>query len=751
VSGVTLRTQPSGGAPPARAVPPPPRGAVVRRTRLLRVLDESVGTSVVCLQAPGGYGKTTLLRQWVATDPRPVVWLSVRPQAPDSAWVVQALVAQLRVAGLVSQDAVVPVASDPVSWHLGTLPVVESLISAGPPVLVVIDDAGSMSGETWECLVRSMAESLPAGGQLILATRDDPPPSLTVLGSRGDLSVVGPRQLALDGTEIRQLARLLGAAVTDGLTAQLLEQTEGWPVAVHLALRALASGRDGAPAVTSGASSSELHHYLRTEILDRLPDDDAWFLLRLSVLTQIDAAACSMVAPGTGGLAQLRRLAESSNLLTPLEPSRATFRMHPLLAAFLSSELQATDSTAWQQAHAAASVARQQAGDLDGAVYHARLAGDDDRLGSLVWTRTGFLIGPGQMPVLDRWLSDVDDARLAAQGELALTESWRAAQRGDQARMNRFVLAAQAGVRGGRGDLAADVQLLRATVATDSVGELGSMANAVIDAKQPDDPWLSLAYFLLGVAAMLRARFDDADSALRRGYRLSVAHGVPAMQSRCLAGLAECALADGDEPRAMALIRELRELIGRFRLDQLMTTAPVFVTSATGYVLEGRMVDARREALLALRLTALMRVVPSWNVTYGRLTLAKVFVSLRDYAQAAALLDEAVAAYGPEIQSTRGDQLFAELRQSLAEASTAQARVEALTSAELRVLQYLPTHLSFPQIADELFVSRHTVKTQALSAYRKLGAHTRDEAIQRARDAGLLPRASVRSSPASAR
>jgi LuxR family maltose regulon positive regulatory protein len=63
----------------------------------------------------------------------------------------------------------------------------------------------------------------------------------------------------------------------------------------------------------------------------------------------------------------------------------------------------------------------------------------------------------------------------------------------------------------------------------------------------------------------------------------------------------------------------------------------------------------------------------------------------------------------------------------------------ALTTAEVRVLQYLPTHLTFPEIAAQLFVSRHTVKTQALSAYRKLGAHTRSEAITNARAVGLLP------------
>ena len=89
--------------------------------------------------------------------------------------------------------------------------------------------------------------------------------------------------------------------------------------------------------------------------------------------------------------------------------------------------------------------------------------------------------------------------------------------------------------------------------------------------------------------------------------------------------------------------------------------------------------------------------------------------------------------------STVLDRMFAETAAQLSRVSASLDGSSSLTTAEVRVLQYLPTHLSFPQIAEELCVSRHTVKTQALSAYRKLGVHTRGEAIERARRAGLLP------------
>jgi LuxR family transcriptional regulator, maltose regulon positive regulatory protein len=241
------------------------------------------------------------------------------------------------------------------------------------------------------------------------------------------------------------------------------------------------------------------------------------------------------------------------------------------------------------------------------------------------------------------------------------------------------------------------------------------------------------------VALLLRDEPAQAAVALAEGRRLAVAHELPLMVAHCLAALADAAMAAGEEPRALAFIRESRELTVRYRLDSVTTTAPIFTTSAAGYVHEGRFADARREAARALRLIALMRTIAPWHAVQGRLVLAQVCLALGDPERARMLSDEAADAGGPATSSVVLDRLLRQTTERLATVSSSLADSSALTTAEVRVLQYLPRHLSYPQIADELFVSRHTVKTQAMSAYRKLGVHTRTEAILRARSAGLLP------------
>jgi LuxR family maltose regulon positive regulatory protein len=119
--------------------------------------------------------------------------------------------------------------------------------------------------------------------------------------------------------------------------------------------------------------------------------------------------------------------------------------------------------------------------------------------------------------------------------------------------------------------------------------------------------------------------------------------------------------------------------------------------------------------------------------------LAEVALRIADPQQARSLLREAEHHYGPSSACAYNDRLLQEVRSALSQASAAGVAPEPLTLAETRVLQYFPTHLTFPEIAEELFLSRFTVKTQALAAYRKLGAHSRREAVAKARALGLIP------------
>jgi LuxR family maltose regulon positive regulatory protein len=708
----------------------------LHRTRLLRTLADTRSTPVVCLLAPGGYGKTTLLRQWVRDDDRPVVWVTPRDHADDESALVQQILDEMIAVGVVRQPVPLPPDSGALAWQLHVLPLVQQVVSHAPPFLLVIDEAESISGEHWDSLLVTLAGNLPAGGQLAIGTRGPIPASFARLHAEGAVRVLGADLLAFDQEEGADLLRLLDTPLSDDGVHAMISRTEGWPVAVYLSGLAAAQGHD--PTLAGPASVAGLSDYFRTQILDRLDDDDADFLLNVSVLRSIDVTACDAVAASADSLARLQRLVSANHLLVPDEARPDCYQLHPLLATFLRDELRRRDPGAWREAHARASHAREEGGDLGGAVFHARLSGDDARLGRLVWSQAARLLTHGQNSVLQRWTEDVDETRLMADGRLALTCAYLSALKGDLDQAHRFRLAAAQLARRGA-PLAPEVDLVTAMMAPESVGHLQQLTSSFIEARDDTDPWSTLAQFLGGVALMVSDRPAEATEAIRRAHHLSVAHDLPAMRARSLAVLAHLALTDADQQQSLERIREAREILVRFRLGDTPSAGPVVVASALGYVLEGRFVDARREATRALRLTSLMRVAPAWNLVHGHLALARVFLELREPEQAEKLLDEADAAYSPPADSPMARRLMTETREALATMPASNRGAPVLSTAEMRVLQYLPTYLSLSQIADELFLSRHTVKSQAVSAYRKLDAHTRSEAVERARHAGLLP------------
>ncbi len=709
----------------------------VRRTRVLRVLDACRDVPVVSVEAPGGYGKTTALRQWAEHDPRSVVWVTVRPQAPDATWLARELVDGLHAAGLLDEPVQLPSASDTPAWYLGLLPVVERAVaSATAPFVLVVDEAGALHGPRWESLAASVAASLPPSCQLVLAARTQAPASLRRLRSDRRLVTIGPEVLALDAVEGSELVRLLGLPVDHDDLLALLEQTGGWPIALPLAASALESGRGPRRALVT---TEALADYLRHEVLEALDADDARFLLRAAVLPELDEASCDAVSGTTGSLARLRRLAAATRLLAPLDRHGERFRMHPLLAAFLAEELRAAHPASWRDAHVAAAEVGERLGDLDVAVFHLRAVQADERLGEMVWQHSGLLLGSGRMPVLQRWLHGLDEHRLLRSSRLALAAAWVASQSGDMLRMEQMRAAARTAAERAEPDFLLEVGLLDATVGEDGLGEMRDACERYLAARPPEDPWQILAYLLAGVSRMLLGDAAGARELLERGLRRSRVLETPLMTAHLLTGLADLALLAGDVPAAVPAVHESRIIMEVNRLDFVATSAPIFTTSAHVFLLEGRLPEARKEAARALRMSAVMQPIAPWHAVQGRLALANVFLGLGDGARARELIAEAEAAHGPAAASPVLDDMCRRVSGHVESVAQAAPVGSTLTTAEVRVLQYLPTHLSFPEIASQLFVSRHTVKTQALSAYRKLGAHTRGEAITKARAIGLLP------------
>jgi LuxR family maltose regulon positive regulatory protein len=198
------------------------------------------------------------------------------------------------------------------------------------------------------------------------------------------------------------------------------------------------------------------------------------------------------------------------------------------------------------------------------------------------------------------------------------------------------------------------------------------------------------------------------------------------------------AIGRDDWDAAGQLAHRSLEISGEHGLDRYLTSGLAFAIATRCAVRRGEINEARR--LLAQGATIRPRLTsaaPGISVQ-TLLELIKAHLELADIAGARLVMREAstilAMGYDLGLLSTQ----FHEIKIHLQAQGTTMAGASTLTSAELRLLPYLTTHLSFPEIGERLFVSRHTVKTQAMSIYRKLGASSRSEAVQQAMKAGLL-------------
>ena len=316
--------------------------AQVARVGLLELLDASSRTPVAAILAPPGYGKTTLLAQWAERDPRAFGWLTIDRRDNDPAVLLRDLAAAFDRIEPVDRDLLDAVgargaaAVDAVLPHLGS-----ALSAAQLPAVVVLDDVHLL--ENRDCLdaVTRLVDYLPEGSQLAVASRGEPPLPLARLRAEGRVVEVGPEDLAMDEGEASSLLEL-GDVDPDRVdVTELVRRTEGWPVALHFAVRAAGAGRRrAARAVALAGDDRLLVDYLELELLSRLPERLVSFLTRCSVLDRMSGPLCDAVLDTTGSADLLESLVRSNLLTTPLDRRRQWYRLHRLFRELLRSQLE---------------------------------------------------------------------------------------------------------------------------------------------------------------------------------------------------------------------------------------------------------------------------------------------------------------------------------------------------------------------------------------------------------------------------
>ena len=251
-------------------------------------------------------------------------------------------------------------------------------------------------------------------------------------------------------------------------------------------------------------------------------------------------------------------------------------------------------------------------------------------------------------------------------------------------------------------------------------------------------PFRSNALLLSGVANLLAGDDSAADAdfadAAEVGSRLGVAEAVPA----ALAERAILAIARGDWASAETLAPQARSEVRARRLDDYPSSALAYAVSARVAIHRGDPTAASSDLVRTQRLRPQLTHAIPWLSVQVRLELAHAYLALADPAGARTVLREidGILRHRPDLGVLV--RRVEDVKANVEDMRVSAPGMSTLTSAELRVLPFLATHLTLPEIGERLFLSRHTIKSQAISAYRKLGVSTRGEAVERARELGLL-------------
>jgi LuxR family transcriptional regulator, maltose regulon positive regulatory protein len=732
---------------PSKLAVPPLRPGQVRRTSLVDKLRGSRDTRLVSVVAPAGYGKTTLLAQWTKRDRRPFAWVSLDDADNDPVVLLTYVAAALDAAQPIDPNVFRGLNAPGDSlWSVGLPRLGAALSTRKRPSVLVLDDVQELSSSQALDALASLALLVPPGSQLVLSGRSEARIPLARIRASGQLLEVGPVELALTDSEARALLVAAGVRLSESDVAVLNGRSEGWAAGLYLA--ALALEADDELDVNAFAGDDRfVTDYLRSEHLSRMDPTEVEFLTRTSILDRMTGPLCDAVLGRRHSADRLLDLERSNLFVVAFDHHGGWYRYHHLFRDMLQSELARAEPEQVPALNRRAAAWCERNGLPDLAIEYGFAAGDLEHVSALLGANALAFYRSGRVATVERWLAAFEDPHLLARyPAVAVLGTWVHALRGRPNDAERWALAVESSAyEGAMPDGSSSLRpwsaLVSALLCRHGVERMGADAELAVAEISTQSPWRPSAMLLVAAAAMLAGETDradglfaqTADAAILDGARYA---GLVARSERAL-----IALGRGDIPAAEAEI-ELAQAFADPEAEDYVPNVILHAASARVALAAGRGSRARDELISAQRLRPLLSRALSWLAVQSLIELAHVHLAFGDVNGARTLCLEAddVLHERPDLGTlvTRA----AELREELAaQPPQTSGWASTLTAAELRLLPLLTTHLSFREIADRLFVSRNTVKTQAISVYRKLDATSRSEAIARAVELGLVDEA----------
>jgi LuxR family maltose regulon positive regulatory protein len=722
------------------------RPRLIRRTALVNRLRASSDARVVRVAAPAGYGKTTLLAQWAARDPRPFAWVSLEQRDDDPVSFLTYVAAALD--GVHPLDPAVyraAAAANDSMWSSG-LPRLGAALAAMPePLVLVLDDIDALQHRDCLDALEPLSKHLPDDSTLVLSGRAQEALPFPRIRADRRLHEVGHADLALNDSEARSLLAAAGVTVTEAEAKELNDQAEGWVAGLHLAALFMQEWEDPEPIAAFTGKDRFVADYLRSEHLSRLKRGDVEFLTRSAVLDRMSGALCDELLDRTDSANKLQSLEDSNFFVVPLDHEREWYRYHHLFRDMLRSELERLEPELVPVLHRRAASWCERNGMVDEAIEHAAAGGDVDGVARLVGTFALPFFRSGRVVTVERWFKWFEEPELLeGYPAVAAFGAWIHALRGRPDDADRYAHALEhtsndGPMSDGSPSARSWAAIVRALLCHHGIEGMRADAELALEELGPSSFWRPIALLLLGVGVLFEGDLERAEEVLEETAESATGSGAVYAGVVAHSELALLALDRRDPRRAETELARAREFLEDQPIEEYVPAALHLAASARLALESGQAASARKLLVSAMRMRAYMSRAIPWFGVQTRLELARAHLNLADVDGARTLIREAddVMQHRPALGTLW--QQARELRTQLSNVTSVGAGwASTLTAAELRLLPLLTTHLSFREIAERLFVSRNTVKSQAISVYRKLDASSRSEAIARAVELGLV-------------
>ncbi|MBE0703905.1 MAG: NACHT domain-containing protein, partial [Afipia sp.] len=367
---------------------PPPRHKVVPRPRLIERLNEGLQRKLTLISAPAGFGKSTLVSEWVAACGQPAAWLSLDEGDQDSTRFLTYLIAALRTIAPDIGEGVLAVLQSPQPPPTDSIltALLNEIATLPDNFLLVLDDYHLIDAKPVDNALTFLLEHLPPKMHLVITTRDDPQLPVARLRARGQLTELRAADLRFTPDEAAEfLNQVMHLNLSANDIAALEDRTEGWVAGLQLAALSVQGHQDVPEFIRAFAGDNHyIVDYLVEEVLQRQPEPVRSFLLQTAILDRLNGPLCDAVTGQQESNARLEALERGNFFVVPLDDKRHWYRYHHLFADVLYAHLMEERPDHVSTLHRRASEWYEHNGSVTNAIRHALAAEDFERAASLI-------------------------------------------------------------------------------------------------------------------------------------------------------------------------------------------------------------------------------------------------------------------------------------------------------------------------------------------------------------------------------